>query len=147
MEYLIALEVRETVYRSMGPVSRFFRLSGYELGVFRWNGTDCYADNSDYCFPHDGIYFGDLEANLIQLTPLYSLVDFFLNKRLEPKYYEMSDVRDFLDNNASKQPLFAFIHLLIPHTPHRFTTIELDIQSLRDLEKQTRKLSNCKQLP
>jgi len=116
-------EKARVLYNGGGRVFEFFQKAGYYTALMRYHGADCAPGSPDYCFSRSSIIFGELESNLIRLTPFYSLIDvlFFSDFSLIPKYYELRDVRDFLASLKTQKPVFTHIHMLIPHTPHRFT--------------------------
>ncbi len=115
-------EKARVLYNGGGPVFEFFQKAGYYTALMRYHGANCGPDSPNYCFSRSSIIFGELESNLIRLTPFNSLIDtlFLSDFSLIPKYYELWDVRDFIAGLNTQKPLFAHIHMLIPHTPYRF---------------------------
>lgn len=106
-----------------GPVFEWFQDAGYYTAQLNYIGSYCGPDLPDYCYTASGIQYGELESNLIALTPLNSLANLLIdmNIGLKPKYYELWDAQDFVAGLKTEKPVFAHIHMLIPHTPHRFT--------------------------
>lgn len=131
MDYLFQGEITaKTIANSRkffdgkGGIFDFFHDLGYFIALLRYAGTTCASDSPDYCFSPSKIIYGDLEHNLIVLTPLARLLDILhLNQQgsLDFDYFELSDVRNTVEGIQTGKPVFAHIHMLIPHGPQRFT--------------------------
>lgn len=107
-----------------GPVFEWFRDAGYFSALLRFSGAYCEPGSPDYCFPAGAVLFGELESNLIALTPLNSFIDFFIGKMsiLDRKSYHLWDAQNFIAGLKTEKPVFAHIHMLIPHSPYQFTS-------------------------
>ena len=115
------IEKARILYNGGGPVFAFFQNAGYFTALLRYEGSECLSDSPNYCFSRSDIVFGELESSLIKLTPFYSLISILLfnDISLVAKYFELWDVRDFIAGLQTKKPLFAHIHMMIPHAPYR----------------------------
>lgn len=106
-----------------GAVYEWFQKAGYFTALLNYIGAYCEPGSPDYCYTAGGIQYGELESTLIALTPLNSLTNLLisLDVGLAPDYYELWDASKTIAGFKTTKPVFAHIHVLIPHSPHRFT--------------------------
>lgn len=100
------------------PVHEFFLQNGYYTALFSSSARNC-NPKIDLCATRWGNAFGlgQLEANLLKLTPLIHLAD----RLTFPDAYTYSvDVAGFLDEILGNAPVFMLAHILDVHPPYTF---------------------------
>lgn len=117
------ISLATSVFSNETEVIKFFKKNKYKVASLIYNGSNCDTKNVDYCFSTSRLSFSDLEVNLLKLTPLWSIrhfVDDFLTMQLS--YYEFTDMQKYLETVNWKNNNFAYMHLLMPHGPFRFSS-------------------------
>jgi hypothetical protein len=117
------------IINGRNPVFQHFQKLGYYVGKLNFL-EDCPADAFvDYCYKKKdhinrwasiGIF--DLELSLMQLTPLYTLLQLadpdFLKSRVIVE--DITDVRRLIEFTRQHNPRFIYAHIFLPHLPYRF---------------------------
>lgn len=105
--------------RGDNGVVRRLRESGYEFvyspnGTF--NGFDCSTDLADVCIEPrtTGLTVGDLEYQLLELTPIGSL------DLAQLPFTDPIHALDELDAVDPQAPFYLLAHVISPHPPYRF---------------------------
>jgi hypothetical protein len=125
------IENSKSLHNGGGPVFEFFQKSGYYTALMQYRGALCKNNTLDYCLSRSSFIYGELEKNFIAITPFNSVVDLILFGKdglAETKYNELWDIGEFITGIQTEKSLFAHIHVLMPHGPHRFTKTCEDIR-------------------